>query len=539
MLSRQLRGTKVLGYVALTISVALIATAVIVGISRDGTPPRPGAESDFVYRDGNQLMLHGEPFRYAGTNAYTLMFESQAGVDMHLKTAAEAEMTVVRAWAFYDTGTPDGRLTVEGNRRGIYFQYWDEEAGRPAIHEGPDGIERLDYMLYSAAKHDIKLVLPFVNNWTAFGGMDQYVRWAGGQYHDDFMRDETIKGWYKDWVSYVLNRVNPLTGIAYKDDPTILAWELGNEMRCSDSGPYPSSDECSSDIFVEWTAEMSDFVRSIDNNHLIAFGGEGFLCSEPESSSTLYNCMESGDPVEILKLENIDIHGIHVYPNHWEPTESVAGWEEWSVWWFEEHGRIANEANKPYYVGEYGWVYVPERMRVYDNWLRAFYDAGGDGTHFWVMQPAASIASPPDSVGFTQKCPGTSCDLVTAWSLHVRDGVAWETFSPITEHDQVNLDWGGTATVNPLANDIVFGTNEWDLATLDLDPETPGIQTEFTYERGTFRIVNGSTVEITHNPDAPTGSARVSYVITDSSGKLSSVATISAIPGPRPVEDEG
>lgn len=536
MLSRPRGGAAVAGVLCLILAAGLTVAAVVVGLTRDPAPHRPGADSDFVYAEGTQLMLHGEPFRYAGANAYTLMFEAESGVNMYMKQAVESEMTVLRAWAFYDYGTPDGKLTVEGNQRGIWFQHFDEELGRPVINEGPNGIERLDYMIYAAGEHGLRLVLPFVNNWTAFGGVDQYVRWAGGQYHDDFLRDETIKGWYKDWVEYLLNRVNPLTGIAYKDDPTILAWELGNELRCSESGPYPSSDDCSSDIFVEWAAEMSDFVRSIDGNHLIGFGGEGFLCSDPSSGSTLVNCMESGDPVEILKLPNIDLHGIHVYPNHWEPTPTPAGWQEWAEWWIAEHGRIADEAGKPYYIGEYGWVNQSERMLVYDAWLRTFYEAGGDGSHFWVMQPAASITGPTDGVGFTQKCPGAACDIVTAWSLHVRDGIDLGSFAPIAEHDQVSLEWGGTATVDPFANDKVFGDAAFDPATLDLDPETPGIQREVVTDKATFTVNDDGTVTVVHAADARTGVAKVQYVVADTAGRLSSVATLSASPGTKPEE---
>ena len=78
----------------------------------------------------------------------------------------------------------------------------------------------------------LKLVIPFTNNWSDFGGMDQYVRWAGGTHHDDFYTDPMIRGWYKDWIAHLLNRVNTITGVAYKDDPTIMTWELANEPRC-------------------------------------------------------------------------------------------------------------------------------------------------------------------------------------------------------------------------------------------------------------------------------------------------------------------
>ncbi|MFC7484550.1 hypothetical protein ACFQX7_37265 [Luedemannella flava] len=84
-------------------------------------------------------------------------------------------------------------------------------------------------MLYKARLNGLKIVLPFTNNWSDFGGMDQYVRWAGASYHDDFYTNATIRGWYKDYISGLLNRVNSYTGIRYKDDPTVMTWELANE----------------------------------------------------------------------------------------------------------------------------------------------------------------------------------------------------------------------------------------------------------------------------------------------------------------------
>ena len=478
------RGVERTGVTLIGIGVLAVVGAVIFGIlspsddpaataspSPSATPSAsPSANpASFVTADGQDLMLDGEQFRYAGANAYTMIFEAPSSLAVYMKTAKDAHFTVMRTWGFYDTGTEDGDLAVEGNNRGIYFQYWDAAAGKPAYNDGETGLVHLDAVIAAAQKDGIKLIMPLVNNWTAFGGIDQYVRWANGQYHDDFFTDPQIKQWYRDWVSHLLNRTNTITGVKYKDDPTIMSWELGNELQCSNSGPYPPSPNCGSDIMVSWADEMSQYVRSIDTNHLIGFGGEGFLCTDPGGTDWLTNCATSADPVALLALPDIDWHGIHVYPYHWHPTEPTTDWEDWGAWWIDEQGAIAADANKPYYIGEYGWVDLSNRMLVYDNWLQHFYDAGGDGSHFWVMQPKSSIAQPPDGVGFTQKCPGPSCDLVSNWSLHVGEGVDWTEFGPIAENDFAFADADGTVTIDVLANDKVY-----DPATFDLAKHRPG-----------------------------------------------------------------
>jgi mannan endo-1,4-beta-mannosidase len=180
-------------------------------------------------------------------------------VDDVFADAATAKFTVLRIWGWLDIGQADGTDSVHGKADGVYFQYWD--GTRPADNDGADGLERLDYVLYAARRAGIKLVIPFTNNWRDFGGMDQYVRSRGGQYHDDFHTDPVIRGWYKDWISRLLNRTNTLTGAKYKDDPTVMTWELGNEPRCKGSGVYPQSAACTMQTLVAWADEMTRHVK--------------------------------------------------------------------------------------------------------------------------------------------------------------------------------------------------------------------------------------------------------------------------------------
>ena len=93
----------------------------------------------------------------------------------------------MRVWGFNDIGNPDGTNSVDKANTATYFHYWDGDA--PAYNDGENGLQHLDYVVASAKRHGVRLVIPFVNNWASFGGMDQYVRWAGGTYHSDFYTD--------------------------------------------------------------------------------------------------------------------------------------------------------------------------------------------------------------------------------------------------------------------------------------------------------------------------------------------------------------
>ncbi|MBV9268095.1 MAG: hypothetical protein JO061_18145, partial [Acidobacteriaceae bacterium] len=180
----------------------------------------------FVHRANREFAFNGLPFRFGGGNSFELMYSDKPTVDQVLQTAVNNKFRVLRTWGWIDIGNADGSNSVRGKANGFYFQYWNGSA--PAYNDGPNGLANLDYTIYRAGQLGLKLIIPFTNNWTDFGGMDQYVRWANGQYHDQFYTDPTIRQWYKNWVSHLVNRVNSITGIAYKNDPTIMMWELAN-----------------------------------------------------------------------------------------------------------------------------------------------------------------------------------------------------------------------------------------------------------------------------------------------------------------------
>src|SRR6187397_2765985 len=72
------------------------------------SPSQSASPASFVSADGQDLILDGEQFRYAGANAYTLIFSDPAIVDLYMKTAADAHFAVMRTWGFTDIGTTDG-----------------------------------------------------------------------------------------------------------------------------------------------------------------------------------------------------------------------------------------------------------------------------------------------------------------------------------------------------------------------------------------------------------------------------------------------
>lgn len=479
---------------------------------------------EFVKRAGPVLRLHGRPFRFAGANNYYLMYKSQFMVDDVLERAAANGFRVLRIWGSLEIGNQDGSNSVHGKADGVYFSYWDGSA--PAYNDGADGLEHLDYVVYKAAQLGIKLVIPLVNNWRDFGGMDQYVRWRGGEYHDQFYTDPVIRGWYKDWIAHLLNRTNVYTGIQYKNDPTIMTWELANEPRCKGSGVYPPSSDCTTETLVEWADDVSHFIKRTDAKHLISVGDEGFYCI-PGAADWTENCGEGVDTLALARLEQIDVMSFHLYPDHW--GKGTAWGTKWIVW----HLQDAQALRKPAMLGEYGLQDKSIRNPVYKEWTDAVLEGGGSGALYWILSGLEdSGAYYPDYDGFTVYCPSPVCTTVSNLSQMMAVGQSL-LFPPVADHDTAITEYETEVTLDPPANDVTYGGATLDPGSIDLDPSAPGQQMTQSAYGGAFVLQSDGTVLF--SPDAGfSGQSQIAYTIQDSLGQVSNPAdlTVTVLPSP-------
>lgn len=331
----------------------------------------------FVGIENGHFILNGR-FRFMGANNVYLHYEPKPMVDDVIEDAAKMNLTVLRCWGFLD-GQPRPDGTVLQPEPGVYNE---------------SGFGKLDYAIEKAKEEGIRLVIVLINNWADFGGMPQYIEWVKSEtgnltlLHDDFYTNERCQQIYKDYVMYVLNRNNTYTGLKYKDDPTIMAWELANEPRCD-------SDK-SGNTLVDWAQEMSDYIKSIDPNHLLAVGDGGFL-NRPNVTAYRYDGSNGVDWERLIKLPNIDYGTFHLYPEYWGKNWSdtlQAGLE-----WIKVHCDLAKEANIPVVLEEYGVSARSGKNRnmIYEYWNEALYENDADGSMFWILTGIDTVQARADN----------------------------------------------------------------------------------------------------------------------------------------------
>jgi mannan endo-1,4-beta-mannosidase len=234
----------------------------------------------------------------------------------------------------------------------------------PAVQDEPekfneDVLKGLDVLLSEMKKRDMTAVVVLNNFWQWSGGMGQYVKWHTGDSipyppphwngnWDTFQKyvarfytlPEAVNN-FNRCIEKIVTRKNSINGLNYKEDPTIMAWELANEPRGIDQA----------ELFHKWIHETASYIKQLDKNHLVTTGAEGYT-SAPKSAGT--------DFIQMHTSPSIDYTTAHVWIQNWgwyDPKQHDRTYptaKQKMIDYVARHAVDSRNLEKPFVLEEFG-----------------------------------------------------------------------------------------------------------------------------------------------------------------------------------------
>ncbi len=316
---------------------------------------------DFVSVRNGQFQLHGRPYYYVGANVWYGCYLSDAALP------GGRERFTRELDQLQSLGVNNLRLLAGSETS-------------PLVGAIPNGITRaphdydatllggLDFCLAEMAKRNMRGILFLSNYWQWSGSFAQYVRWVTGetipdpdkpvmaqgdwhsfmQFSARFYQTPAAVELYRGYVASLIQRRNTVNGRIYRDDPTIMTWELANEPRpCADDSTAAKDVP----IFCDWIDATARFIHEQDPNHLVCTGSEG-----------IWGCLQKPEVfIAAHKTPAIDYVTVHMWLKNWSwlkesqlgpEFEIAAGKARDHV---EMHTKIATDVlKKPLVLEEFG-----------------------------------------------------------------------------------------------------------------------------------------------------------------------------------------
>ncbi len=344
-------------------------------------------KKEFVsVRDG-QFQLRGQPYFYVGTNLWYGCYLSDASLPggrqrmrRELDRLQDLGVTNIRLLAGSETSSLAGAIP-----RGITIKPHEQDE---ALLQG------LDFCLAEMAERNMRGILFLSNYWQWSGSFAQYVRWVTGdeipdpdkpvmahgdwhafmQFSARFYRTPDANALYREFTLRLIQRQNTVNGRIYRDDPTIMTWELANEPRpCADESTMAQDVP----IFCDWVDATASFIHEQDPNHLVCTGSEG-----------IWGCLQKPEVfTAVHKTPAIDYVTVHMWLKNWSwlPKAELSPEFETAVTrahdHVETHNKIATDTlKKPLVLEEFGLPrdhenYSPESpTTARDEYYRRMFD---------------------------------------------------------------------------------------------------------------------------------------------------------------------
>ena len=309
-------------------------------------------QTKFVTVKDGHFLRNGQPYYYVGTNFWygaILGSEGQGGDRQRLTKELDLMAQM---------GIDNLRILVGSDgERGVTTKVEPTLQVQPGVYNDTI-LAGLDYLLMEMGKRKMVAVLYLNNAWEWSGGYGFYLQHAGEgkaprpnedgypaymNFVAKYATSEKAHQLFYDYVRFILSRTNRYTGVAYKDDPAIMSWQIGNEPRAFAKEALPA--------FEKWLAEASALIRSLDGNHLISIGSEGAWGCEGD-----WGCYE-----RICSDKNVDYCNIHLWPYNWgwakedSLIENLPRAKENTKDYINRHLEICARLKKPLVMEEFGY----------------------------------------------------------------------------------------------------------------------------------------------------------------------------------------
>ncbi|UCH35787.1 MAG: cellulase family glycosylhydrolase [Armatimonadota bacterium] len=310
------------------------------------------AHAGFLKRDGTDLLLDGKPLRLVSVNKFDLVLRYLKGGD----DRKQAESALASA-------AEHGFTAIRFSGVGFYprdMKNWPrQDAWWGAF----------DALVADAQRHGVRLI-PVVNwNTHLFPDMAQ-------ECVLDMLLDPDSRSW-----QYLELYTRQLVG-RYRDNDTILFWELSNELNLgADLGPmHPYGyeglnwvdlgtsymrlrrDNYTSDDMIVYMKRLAEVIRDVDSNHLIATGNSAprpaaqHMRTQTDEMDWTHDSLD--DLVTYLRDTNpdpMDLISIHFYSEH--DNMRFGNVDALSAQALVQLKQAADRVGKPLYIGETGDKY--------------------------------------------------------------------------------------------------------------------------------------------------------------------------------------
>jgi len=315
--------------------------------------PAASSANRIIRRSGMTFTSGGKPYRIAGTNMWYAAYLGAFNLDRlkrELDRVAALGINNVRILGSSEFSPLKNSVRPTFRNRTPHFN--------ETLLRG------LDYALAEMGRRNIRTVLYLTNFWEWSGGMMTYLYWTNGRRYvnmndpahpwpefpdmsSEFYGHAAAVRMFDDYVRAVVSRRNSVTGQLYRDDPTILSWQLANEPR---PGGSSAAGRNHMKAYLAWIGGTARLIKSIDPNHMVSTGSEGTM-----------GCIDSEKCVaDAHRSPSIDYVNAHIWPQNWswaDPKDLAGTWptvERNTREYLARQVAIARTLNKPLVIEEFG-----------------------------------------------------------------------------------------------------------------------------------------------------------------------------------------